>query len=162
MRKFCYKISLISGPTCLCSLTGNSILFSFKVSAESDVIGEDDPYPSDDEEEKENRVYMSSYHFNDSFVKRFYELTKKIQGWPKRLALGCVNLPLQKGETMDAGSRNLGQAFLTSLYRSRGCSRGRRARDSGSAATRRGPAIRAAGRRRRRSTLFPPSRLVLT
>ena len=51
---------------------------SHQVSAESDVIGEDDPYPSD-EEEKENRVYMSSYHFNDSFLRRFYELTKKIQ-----------------------------------------------------------------------------------
>ena len=43
------------------------------------MIGEDDPYPEDEEEEKENRVYMSSYHFNDSFVRRFYELTKRIQ-----------------------------------------------------------------------------------
>ena len=112
MRKFCYKISLISGPTCLCSLTGNSILSSFKVSAESDVIGEDDPYPSDDEEEKENRVYMSSYHFNDSFVKRFYELTKKIQGWTKRLALGCVSLPMRTEQTTETGSRNLVPAFF--------------------------------------------------
>ena len=49
------------------------------MSAETDIIGEDDPYPDDNEEEKENRVYMSSYHFNDSFVRRFYELTKKIE-----------------------------------------------------------------------------------
>ncbi len=46
-----------------------------EVSPDADI--DDDPYPVD-EDEKENRVYMSSHNFMDNFARRFYEIAKKI------------------------------------------------------------------------------------